>query len=66
MTEREMDLVEYGKSPSSRKGAVVDAKPWTYLQSPVFWVLMISAPILWTLVIYLMYLSARILVPGTP
>lgn len=42
----------------------MDAKPWTYLHSPIFWVLMTSAPILWALVIYLMYLGARILVPG--
>ncbi|HET9793431.1 MAG TPA: hypothetical protein VFS34_03130 [Thermoanaerobaculia bacterium] len=65
LTETEKnDLVEYLKSLEIEEGAVVDAKPWTYLHSPIFWAMMISAPILWALVIYLMYLSARLLVPG--
>jgi hypothetical protein len=44
----------------------VEASETGYLRSPTFWVMMISAPILWALVIYLMDLSAKILFPGTP
>ena len=44
----------------------IDRKPAGYLRSSTFWVLAISAPILWALVIYLMDLSAKILFPGTP
>jgi hypothetical protein len=44
----------------------VKAAETGYLHSPIFWIMMISAPILWAFVIYLMYLGARILVPGAP
>jgi hypothetical protein len=43
----------------------VKAAETGYLRSPIFWVMMISAPILWALVIYLMYLGERMILPGS-
>lgn len=48
----------------SRDGEVatrMDGKPAEYLRSSTFWVLMVSGPVLWGLVIYL---GARIFIPG--
>jgi hypothetical protein len=39
----------------------MEEKPNAYLHSSTFWVLLISAPILWGLVIYLL---ARVLIPA--
>ena len=44
----------------------VEAARAGYLHSPIFWAMMIGAPILWAFVIYLLYLCARIFVPGAP
>lgn len=40
---------------------MMDGKPAEYLRSSTFWVLMVSGPVLWGLVIYL---GARIFIPG--